>query len=133
MVVVDSSVFIAVERGKLDPSVIQQHTGNDETVAISVITLSELLHGVHCANSETRRAKRELFVSRATTDLPIIPIDADAARIHARLAAELERTGQTMGAHDLWIACCALVHSAKVLTRDMRSFPRIPELPVIAC
>ena len=133
MVIIDSSVFIAVERGTLDPDAVQQHAGADQSVAISVITLSELLHGVHRADTEARRAKRELFVSRATTGLPVVPIDADVARIHARLSADLERNGQTMGAHDLWIACCALTHGAHVLTRDLRSFPRIPELPVIAC
>lgn len=133
MVLIDTSVFIAVERGRLDPARIQELAGAGETVAISAITLSELLHGVHRADSEARRAKRELFVSRATNDLPIVMIDAEVARVHARLAAEFDRGGQTMGAHDLWIACSALVHGATVLTCDLRSFPRIPELPVIAC
>lgn len=44
--VIDSSVLIAAERGKLDlPRVLADH--GDEPIAISAITASELLHGVH--------------------------------------------------------------------------------------
>lgn len=133
MVLIDTSVFIALERGLLDAAAIEKKAGAGENVAISAITLSELLHGVHRANTEARRAKRELFVSRATANLPIVSIDAEVARVHARLVAEFDRTGQPMGAHDLWIGCSALVHGASIMTRDLRSFPRIPDLSVIAC
>lgn len=44
--VIDSSVLIAAERGKLDLlRVLADH--GDEPIAISAITASELLHGVH--------------------------------------------------------------------------------------
>ena len=56
--VIDSSVLIAAERGKLDlESVIRDY--GDEPIAISAITASELLHGVHRAAESAQRNRRE--------------------------------------------------------------------------
>ena len=56
--VIDSSVLIAAERGKLDlPRVLADY--GDEPIAISAITSSELLHGVHRAAESSRRNRRK--------------------------------------------------------------------------
>jgi tRNA(fMet)-specific endonuclease VapC len=47
---IDTSVFIAAERGQLDlDTIITAHQG--EPVALAAITASELLHGVHRART----------------------------------------------------------------------------------
>jgi predicted nucleic acid-binding protein len=51
-----------------------------------------------------------------------------AARIDARLSAELAADGTAVGPHDLIIAATALTKGYIVTTRDERSFPRIPGL-----
>ena len=60
--------------------------------------------------------------------LPVISFDAVAARIHARLSAELAANGTAVGPHDLIIAATALTKGYIVTTRDERSFPRISGL-----
>lgn len=45
--VIDSSVVIAAERGRLDRAEVLKSPPEDETLAIAAITASELLHGVH--------------------------------------------------------------------------------------
>jgi predicted nucleic acid-binding protein len=61
--VIDSSVLIAAERGKLDfERVLRDH--GDEPAAIAAITASELLHGIHRAVESTQRSRREAFVER---------------------------------------------------------------------
>ncbi|WP_437819166.1 type II toxin-antitoxin system VapC family toxin [Sorangium sp. So ce1078] len=127
---IDSSVLIAAERGKLDfERVLRDH--GDEPVAIATITASELLHGVHRAVEPSQRARREAFVERLLADLSLIPFDLVVARVHARLSAELAAKGSPVGAHDLLIAATALAVGYDVATRDDRSFPRIPGLRLL--
>lgn len=129
-VVVDSSVFIAAERGKLDlERVLRDH--GDEPIVIAAITASELLHGIHRAIETSQRQRREAFVERLLAELPLVPFDLVVARVHARLAAELAVRGSPVGAHDLQIAATAITMGYGVATRDERSFPRIPGLNVL--
>jgi tRNA(fMet)-specific endonuclease VapC len=122
-VVVDSSVFIASERGTFDlRTKLQLRT--DEAVAISAITVSKLLHGVHRAAPSTVKARREAFVERILGSLTVIPFDEVVARVHARLWATLASSGLTLGAHDLIIGATALAFGWTVATRDARSFPK---------
>ena len=100
----------------------------EDDFAISAITASELLHGVHRATNPAQRRRREAFVEGLLARLPIISFDAVAARIHARLSAELAADGTAVGSHDLIIAATALTKGYIVTTRDERSFPRIPGL-----
>ena len=123
--VIDSSVFIAAERGKLDLDRVLRDYG-DEPVAIAAVTASELLHGIHRAIESSQRQRREAFVERLLADLTLIPFDLVVARVHARLAAELAAKGLPVGAHDLQIAATAIAMGYDVATRDERSFPRIP-------
>lgn len=54
------------------------------------------------------------------------------ARVHAQLWADLEARGQSLAAHDLWIAATALAHGFGVFTNDRRGFDRVGGLRVIA-
>jgi tRNA(fMet)-specific endonuclease VapC len=127
---IDSSVLIGLERGPLDVlGAVAAH--EDEQVAIAAITASELLHGVHRAATASQRQRRETFVERLLAALPILPFDGVTARIHASLWASLASKGTTVGAHDLLIAATAIAAGYRVLTRDRRSFGRIPGLDVL--
>ena len=126
---IDASVLIAVERGTLDLESVTR--GFDDELALSVVTASELLHGVHRAQDEARQARREAWVEALLASLPVVSFDLVAARLHARLSARLAMRGEPVGAHDLIIAATALARGLDVVTRDERSFPRIPELSVI--
>jgi tRNA(fMet)-specific endonuclease VapC len=127
---IDTSVFIAAECGQLDlDTIITAHQG--EPVALAAITASELLHGVHRAQTPEQRTLREAFVEQVLAALPVVLFDLVVARIHARLWAELAAQGITVGAHDLLIAATALSLGVPVATRDVRSFPRIPGLALV--
>ena len=124
---IDSSSLIAAERGELDLQVALAEE-LDEEVAIAAITASELLHGVHRLKGGMKQAKAERFVERLLDRLAVIPFDLEAARVHARLGAELAAKGTAVGAHDLIIASTAVAIDFAVATRDLRSFPRITGL-----
>jgi tRNA(fMet)-specific endonuclease VapC len=128
-VVIDSSVFFASERGTFDlPAGLARRAGED--AALSAITASELLHGVHRARQATVKARREAFVERILATLVVLPFDEVVARVHARLWATLAAKGTNIGPHDLLIAATAVARGSSVATRDTRSFPKVPGLEV---
>ena len=124
---IDTSVLIAAERGELDLDALLAAHG-DDAVAISAVTASELMHGIHRAKTAVGRARTEVLVERLIGLMPVIPFDLDVARVHARLSAELAAKGTPVGAHDLMIAATAVAQGYVVATRDKRSFPKIKGL-----
>jgi predicted nucleic acid-binding protein len=121
--------LIEWERDELR-SALEALVGPEER-AISVITVSELLHRVHRA-SGARRNRRQAFVEHVLAGLEPVPITEQVARVHAELWADLDRRGDVPGAHDLWIAATALAHGYAVATRNKRDFDRVPGLRVLA-
>ena len=100
-------------------------------MVISVITVSELLHGVHRAEGAVK-ARRLAFVEHLLASLPAVPIGEPIARMHAALWADLAAHGQMIGGHDLWIAATALSHDMPVVTGNVREFERVPGLRVLS-
>ena len=127
---IDTSVLIAAERGRLDPDALQREN-DDEEIAIAAITASELLHGVHRLAGAVARTRAERFVERILAVIPVIAFDLDVARVHARLDAELSAQGTAVGDGDLQIAATAVALDYRVATRDLRSFPRIKGLDLV--
>lgn len=128
--IVDTSVFIAIERGDLDPARLAGED-DDEAVAMAAITASELLHGVHRLKGAVARARAERFVEHLLATVAVIPFDLDVARTHARLDAELAGGGKAVGDADLQIAATAVWLDYRIATRDLRSFPRIQGLDLV--
>ncbi len=127
--ILDSSVVIDAERGRLDLAT--RLAAASEPVALSAIGAAEILRGIHGESAPDRRARREALVEKILGSLPVVPFDLVAARSHARLAAELAAQGTPIGLHDLLIGATALANGFGVATRDERSFPRIPGLRVV--
>jgi predicted nucleic acid-binding protein len=127
---IDSSVLIAAQRGKLDLA--RLRTEDDaEPVAMSAVSASELLHGVHRLANAVARMRAERFVERILESIPIVAFDLDVARVHARIDAELSADGTRVGDADLMIAATAVWLDYRVATRDLRSFPKITGLALV--
>lgn len=127
-VLIDTDVLVDVERGAANPAV-EQAIGDEER-AISVITVSELLHGVHRA-AGAQRARRSAFVEHLLAEIQAIEISEPIARVHAEIWAQLAAKGELIGAHDLWIAATALAHGMGLATGNATEFRRVPGLRVI--
>jgi tRNA(fMet)-specific endonuclease VapC len=125
---IDTSVLVDVERGRAPLEAV----GREEERAISVVTASELLHGVHRAADATVRMRRQAFVEHVLASLQPVPITTHVARAHAEIWARLEAAGALVAAHDLWIAATALAHGMRVATVNARHFERVPGLAVLA-
>jgi tRNA(fMet)-specific endonuclease VapC len=129
---IDTSVLVDAERREEQYEQLLPEDERDQEHSISVITVSELLHGVHRATEEQRRARRKAFVEGLLAKLEPIPIVSEVARMHAEAWAELETAGETIGMHDLWIAATALAYDLRVATSNAREFERVPGLSVLA-
>lgn len=128
-VLIDTSVLIAHERGTLALSA--RLAGRErEPAFLSVVTASELLHGVHRAMDAAIRNRRAAFVESVLAQLPVLLIDLSVARAHARLWADLAHAGTPVGAHDLWLAATCQAHGLAIATANVREFRRVPGLVV---
>jgi tRNA(fMet)-specific endonuclease VapC len=128
-VLIDASVLIASERGQLDLARAIEGR-EEEAFHLSVVTASELLHGVHRARDEGVRARRSAFVERVIASFPLLAIDLVTARAHARLWAALAQDGQLIGPNDLWLAAACIARGLTIVTANVRELERVPGLRV---
>ena len=128
-VLIDTNVLIEYERGRLnlEPHLVQR---GQEEFFLSVVTASELLHGVHRAANPQIRMKRSAFVEALLERFPLLPVDLATARVHAQVWAELAQAGKLIGPNDLCIAATALARGLAVVTVNAREFDRVPGLVV---
>ena len=128
-ILIDSSVFIGQERGRLD---LKRRLADreDEELFLSVVTASEWLHGIHRAHDAAVRAKRSAFVEAVLASFPILDVDLPTARAHAQIGAELSSKGTLIGPNDLWLAATCIAHGLGIATGNVREFERVPGLRV---
>jgi tRNA(fMet)-specific endonuclease VapC len=127
-VLIDTSVLVNAERRRTPLEAVAE----DEDRGISVVTASELLHGLHRSTDATIRLRRQAFVEGVLARMEPIPITTHIARAHAEIWARLEADGALIGSHDLWIAATALAYGMTVATVNARHFERVPGLEVLA-
>lgn len=126
---IDTCIFIEAER---HPGAINfDHWESYENAYMSTITVSELLMGVHHADTKARRLRRSAFVEAIISKIPALDFTVEAARIHAELYAHLAKKGRLIGAHDLIIAATALSHDCALLTKNHDEFSRVPGLKIL--
>ena len=116
-------VIYVIKRRPL--SALQLFNDNEGRMAISSITLAELLHGAEKSNAPVRSlATVEDFCSR----LEVLPYGAKAAQHYGSIRAALERLGQPIGVNDLHIAAHARSEGLTLVTNNLREFERVEAL-----
>ncbi|OAI13146.1 MULTISPECIES: type II toxin-antitoxin system tRNA(fMet)-specific endonuclease VapC [Methylomonas] len=94
-------------------------------MAISAVTLAELIHGAEKSQFPERNlATVEDFCSR----LQVLPYDDGAAMHYGGIRAALEKIGQPIGVNDLHIAAHARSHGLILVSNNLREFERVPGL-----
>lgn len=129
-VVVDSSIFVAAERGRFDWVGFHAELGA-ERLYITVMTLAELLHGAERADSPERKERRMEYIGAVEVRYPLLPFCRDEAVVYSKLWAAMSAAGTLIGLHDLQIAAVALHHGYRVATLNVDEFSRVPGLEVV--
>ena len=94
-------------------------------MAVSVITLAELLHGAEKSSDVPRNlGVVEDFCSR----LAVLPYTAKAAAHYGAVRAALEAAGRPIGVNDLHIAAHARSEGLTLVSNNLREFDRVPGL-----
>jgi tRNA(fMet)-specific endonuclease VapC len=128
-IILDTDVVIGGEKGAFDLHA-WVASRPDEQFEVSAVTVAELWHGVERA-SGAHQAKRKQYLEAILSVLPIIPYTEHTAYEHARIWAELERSGQMIGFYDLIVAATALERGSQVATFNGRHFSVVKGLAVI--
>lgn len=94
-------------------------------MAVSSITLAELIHGAEKSNDPSRNlAAVEDFCSR----LVVLPYGDKAAWHYGSIRSALEKMGMTIGVNDLHIAGHARSEGLTLVSNNLREFERVPSL-----
>lgn len=134
-IVLDSSVLIVAEREAKPVSSLlaelQQHHGENEIV-LSSITVVELEHGLHRAQTLEQAQKRRDYLDEVFAAIPVESFKREMAQIAAKVDADGRRGGKVIPFADLLIGATALHHGYAVGTRNLRHFQMIPNLTVVS-
>ncbi len=130
-VILDTSIWIDVERGRLAPADVARVTGI-EPVYLAPPILAELEYGVQRAATSAQRHRRAAALARIRGK-PCLVMDAETGIVFGRLAAERDADGKPSKGriHDLWIAALALQHNLAVCTQNVGDFSDVPGLRVL--
>lgn len=98
---------------------------NAGRMAISAITLAELIHG---AEKSTRVAQNLAVVDDFASRLEVLPYTSRASQHYGAIRAVLERAGRPIGVNDLHIAAHARSEGLTLVTNNLAEFERVPGL-----
>jgi predicted nucleic acid-binding protein len=130
----DSTAAVAAERhGKNARQLLEAvalETG-DDGIAVSVITVLELAHGITRADTRERRERRQRFLDELLTGIPIQPVTVPIALRAGQIDGQSQAKGVRIPLSDLLIGVGALELGDSVGTTSVRHFQLIPGLNVI--
>jgi predicted nucleic acid-binding protein len=133
--ILDSSVIIAAERKRQTIEHLLTSVGHafgEVEIAISAVTLAELVHGVARANTPEIRIARRTFIDELKKHVPVHPVTDSTAEIAGQISGEQAAKGTTLPADDLLIGASAIEQGYAVATLNTRHFEKIPGLRVLS-
>jgi predicted nucleic acid-binding protein len=130
-VILDTSIWVDVERGRLSPADVAAITGN-ESVYLAPPVIAELQYGVDRAPDAASRTRRASALARIRRK-PCLIIDRETGECFGRLAAHVDARGRPSRhrVNDLWLAALAIQHGMRLATQNAKHFTDIPGLDVL--
>lgn len=120
----DTNIVIYVLKRR-PVKILEVFNTNASRMAISSITLSELIYGAEkSANVDKNLEAIEEFISH----LDVLPYDAKASQHYGQIKAVLEKKGEIIGENDIHIAAHAISHVLILVTNNLKEFKRVPNL-----
>jgi tRNA(fMet)-specific endonuclease VapC len=122
----DTNIVIYVLKRR-PVEVLSTFNANASRMAISSITLAELLHG---AEKSTRVSENLAAIEDFCSRLKVLPYGSKAAQHYGAIRSALEKLGQPIGVNDLHIAGHARSEGLVLVTNNVSEFLRVPALAV---
>lgn len=122
----DTNIVIYVLKRR-PVEVLSTFNANASRMAISSITLAELLHG---AEKSSRVSENLAAIEDFCSRLKVLPYGSKAAQHYGAIRSALEKLGQPIGVNDLHIAGHARSEGLVLVTNNVSEFLRVPALAV---
>jgi predicted nucleic acid-binding protein len=128
---IDTDLWIAVERGKLSAADLNAFTGT-QPVFVSPVNLAEMRFGAELI-TDARLKQRAFAMLRRLHRKPLLRITAETAEVFGVLAAKLTQAGRgaNFRIQDLWLAAQAVQRDFTLLTGNAKHFRDVPDLKFI--
>lgn len=105
---------------------------SESRFVLSSITVMELEHGWHRANSPEVALKRRRYIDEILAIIPVEAFTREMGVLAAGVDAQMKKSGLVIATADLLIGVTALHHDYAVGTRNVRHFQMIPGLRVLS-
>lgn len=123
----DTNAVIALTTRRSDALLQRVEASEPGSLAISAIVAHELYYGAYRSQKVAFNLQtlRLLF-----SDLPVLDLDREDARVAGEIRAELARLGSPIGPYDVLIAGQAKARGLTLVTNNTGEFSRVPDLRV---
>jgi len=128
---IDTNLWIAVERGKLSAADIHALT-RQEPIYLSPVNVAEVLFGIELMTN-AKQKQRAMTMFRRLRRKPLLRITGETAEVFGRISARLMQAGRggDFRIQDLWLASQAIQRDFTLLTANSRDFKDIPGLKFV--
>jgi len=128
---IDTSLWIAVERGTLGAADIHAITRQDP-VYLSPVNVAEIRFGVELLRSGPQKQRATALLRRLRRK-PQLRITVETAETFGILAAKLRKAGKDprVRVNDLWLAAQAIQRDFRLLTSNAKDFADVPGLHMV--
>ncbi len=128
---IDTSIWIAVERGALAAADIHAITRQDP-VYLSPVNVAEIRFGLELLRSGPQKQRATAMLRRLRRK-PQLRITVETAEVFGSLAAKLRKSGKDphIRINDLWLAAQAIQRDFRLLTSNAKDFADVPGLQMV--
>ena len=121
----DTNICIYAIKQKPEKVISKLKRTSPENVCISVITYSELIHGVEKSAAVERN---RLALAMLLSNIEIKDFDINAANEYGKIRADLEKNGTPIGPLDMMIAAHSRSLGCTLVTNNTKEFERVKNL-----
>jgi len=121
----DTNICVYIIKKRPENVLINLYSNMGDGLAISAITLAELMHGVEAS---TYPEKNAIALNQFLAIMDILPFNDEAAAEYGKISATLRRQGTPIGTMDMLIAAHAKAKGLIIVTNNVREFERVEGL-----
>lgn len=121
----DTNICVYLIKKKPENVLLNLHSKMGDGIAISAITLAELIHGVEASAYPEKNA---LALNQFLSIVDILPFDDEASAEYGKIFATMRRQGTPIGVMDMLIAAHAKAKGLIIVTNNVREFERVEGL-----
>jgi len=129
---IDTSLWIAVERGSFSAADIHAITRQDP-IYLSPVNVAEIGFGLELLRPGPQKQRAAAMLRRLRRK-PQLRITVETAEVFGRLAGRIRKAGKDphVRVNDMWLAAQAIERDFRLLTSNAKDFSDIPGLRMTA-